>query len=166
MGKLKQRDVTRLNKKWKCTLPAEYVAYMKKYDPDEDVLEPNCFVLTVDGREVVAEGVMLAPLPTEGEDEIPGPEEPIETTIEEGWGGLHGAERPEWMPAGAIPIGGTMWDAQPLLMIEGPHAGEVWFTWTFKGKRRSIAAAKNFAEFVRGLVEAPGAKVGRIGKGV
>jgi hypothetical protein len=112
MPKLKQRDVTRLTKKWKCELPKAYVDFMKKHDPDEDVLEPDCFMLKIDGREAVVEGIMIAPLPTEGEDDIPGVEQPVETEIDEEWGGLHGSKRPKWLPEGAIPIGGTMWNAR------------------------------------------------------
>jgi hypothetical protein len=166
MPKLKQRDVTRLNKKWKCTLPKEYVDFMKKHDPDEDVLEPDCFMLKIDGREAVVEGIMIGPLPTEGEDDIPGVEQPVETEIDEEWGGLHGSKRPKWLPEGAIPIGGTMWNARPLLIIEGPHAGEVWFSSSIKGKNRCFPGAKDFRAFIKALVEAPPASVPRVGQAV
>ena len=164
MPKLKQRDVTRLAKKWNCTLPAGYVSFMKKYDPDEDTLEPDCLLLTIDGRQAVVEGIMLAPLPTEAEDEIPGPEQPIETKIDEEWGGLTGSNRPKWLPAGAIPIGGTMWNALPILFISGPNAGEVWFSSSIKKTNRLYPAAKDFPSFIKALVETPPASIPRIGQ--
>lgn len=166
MAKLKQRDVTRLNKKWACTLPAAYVEFMKKHDPDEDVLEPDCFLLKIDGREAVVEGIMITPLPTEGEDEIPGVEQPIETKIDEDWGGLHGSKRPKWMPKGAIPICGTMWNASVLLMIDGPHAGEVWFSSSIKNKHRCFPGAKDFRTFIKGLVESPPRTIPRVGQDI
>lgn len=166
MAKLKQRDVTRLSKKWACTFPKAYVDFMKKHDPDEDVLEPDCFMLKIDGQEAVVEGIMITPLPTEGEDEIPGVVQPIETAIDEDWGGLHGPKRPKWLPKGAIPIGASMWNCSVLLMIDGPHAGEVWFSSSIKGKHRCFAGPKDFRTLIKNLVEAPPRTVPRVGQAV
>lgn len=164
MATLKQRDIRRLNRKWKCTLPADFVDFMKKYDPDCDVLEPDCIMLTIDGKQAVVEGVMITPLQREPEDEIPGCVRPIEDEIDDDWGGIAGPGRPKWLPPGAIPIGGAMWNAAPLLFIDGPHAGEVWFSSSIRDVHRVYPAAKDFRTFLASLVVAPPLSVPRIGR--